>query len=149
MSRNRKGVLPRNSNSVYRRCNAFGLRTSECRNMHKPTPGYPNQSPFSASRNINYICYNCNGSGHRSNECMKKMTHAHGNQHNNYAQRRNPPARSRYQLKLIADYNGMTLRRRSNRSDRRSSNHPVGMNAIYFYGNISSHTIEPGKAKTY
>lgn len=84
--RNRQGVLPRNNKLVCKRCNAYGNKISEYRNMHMITFGYANKNPFATHRNANYVCYNCTGFDHRSYECRKKISYSYGNQWNNNTQ---------------------------------------------------------------
>lgn len=104
--------------------------------MHKLTHGYANKDPLATPRNVNGNWYN-NYAQYVSDERM------HRRQRTAWNQRRNALARTRSQLVPVVGNNN-----RSNQSDRRSSNHIVGMNAICIYSNVSSNTIKPSKAKT-
>lgn len=120
---------------------------------------------FATSRNVNYICYKCNRFGHRSHEWMKKRFQSHDNWCNNYGQherddimsrsqrpawnqRRSAPASSISLSVLVAGYNNMIKRRRSNWCDGRSSNQLFDMNTVCFYNNASDHVAKFSRERT-
>lgn len=142
--------------------------------MHRSTLIYDRKIPFAAPRNVNVVCYNYNKVGHKSHECRKKKFQLYGNpysssfnknvNYNNYGQHvrvdrtyerqryawnkmKDAPRLSRNQFVPLASHNGMAWRRKSNQTLRSPSNHPFGMNIMYYYNNNLGNTTRYFRAR--